>query len=281
MIKSILLATDGSEPAWAAWQYALDIAKAYEAWLRALSVVDVRVLHEQTAATMGGLYPTSPIEPSSPVELEKKLEAEQNRLLEEVQHKTQAAGVKVKVSLARGTPSGTILSYEPFVDMIALGHRGNRSKWDVFFLGSVAEEVLQRAAKPVLVSPAHYEPIQRILAAYDASDPSQRALHWAAELAVTMNLPLDVVHVNRDRAVGRMILREAYEYLRPYDTIPRVETVLREGKPAQQILEVAAERGAGLVVMGAHGHSRVREALLGSATEEVLRETNKPLLMMR
>lgn len=281
MIKSILLATDGSEHAWAAWQYAIDVAKVYDAWLRVLSVVDVRVLHEPTAATMDGVYPTLPIAPPSPAELEKKLEAEQHHLLGEVQRRTQAAGVKVRVSLARGTPPGTILSYEPFVDMIAMGHRGHRSKWDVFFLGSVAEEVLRRAAKPVLISPARYEPIQRILAAYDASDPSQRALHWAAELAVTMNLPLDVVHVNRDRAVGRMMLREAYEYLRPYDTIPSVDTILREGKPAPQILEVAAERGAGLVVMGAHGHSRVRETLMGSATEEVLRQADKPLLMMR
>ncbi|MCS6862174.1 MAG: universal stress protein [Abditibacteriales bacterium] len=281
MIKSILLSTDGSEHAWAAWQYALDIAKAFDAWLRVLSVVDVRALRDHTIATMGGLYPTEPLEPSSPLELEEKLESEQNRLLEEVRSRTQAAGVKVKVSLARGTPSGTILSYEPFVDMIAMGHRGHRSKWEVFFLGSVAEEVLQRAAKPVLMSPARYEPIQRILAAYDASDPSQRALHWAAELAATMSLPLDVVHVNRDRAVGHTLLREADEYLRPYDTIPHVGTILREGKPALQILAVAAERGAGLIVMGAHGHSRVREALLGSTTEEVLRQADKPLLMTR
>ncbi len=280
MVKSILLATDGSEHAWAAWQYAVDIARAYGAWLRALSVVDVRVLHEQATVTMGGLYPAS-ADTVIPAELQTKMEAEQTQLLEEVQRRTEAAGLKVQVSLAHGTPADTILAHEPFADMIALGHRGHRSRLDVFFLGSVAEAVVQKSSKPVFVAPEKYAPMQRILMTYDGSEPAQRALHWAADLATTLTLSLDIVHVNRDHALGQMILREAHEYLKPYEAIRSVDTILREGKVGEQILQTATERGAGLIVMGAHGHSRIRQTLLGSVTDEVLRSMDKPLMMTR
>jgi nucleotide-binding universal stress UspA family protein len=280
MIKNILLATDGSDHAWTAWQYAVDIARAYDAWLRVVSVVDVRVFQQQAAVGMGGLYPTS-YEPLISPDVEQKMEEEQTELLEEVRRKTEAAGVKVQVSLMRGTPAPGILSHEPFADIIALGHRGHRSPWDVFFLGSVAEDVIRRASKPVLITPEQYTPIERILASYDGSPPSQRALHWAADMATMMKLPLDVVHVNFDHPAGRTVLREAHEYLRAYETIRNVETILRTGQAEEEILATATERGAGLIVMGAHGHSRLYESLLGSVTNEVLRHSDKPLLMTR
>ena len=58
-------------------------------------------------------------------------------------------------------------------------------------------------------------------------------------------------------------------------------TIRREGNVAQQILQVAQEVGAGLIVMGAHGHSRIREAFLGSVTEDMLQKMDRPLLMTR
>jgi nucleotide-binding universal stress UspA family protein len=96
-----------------------------------------------------------------------------------------------------------------------------------------------------------------------------------------MTLPLDVVHVAHDHLTGQNVLREAHEYLRPYDAVPGVETILREGAAAEQILGAASERGAGLIVMGAHGHSRLYEVLLGSVTDGVLRNANRPLLMSK
>jgi nucleotide-binding universal stress UspA family protein len=279
MIKSILLATDGSEHAGTAWQYALDLAKAYDARLRVVSVVDVGALYQQTVAAVRDAH-GKPVALESVTERETQMEAALKQLLEETRRKTEAAGVKVKVSLERGIPADAILSQAALVDLIVLGHRGQRSRWDVFFLGSVAEAVSQKSCRPVFVAPVKYAPIKHVLAAYDGSKQAQHALHGAAELAATMRLPLDVLHVTQDHAAGQAVLREAREYLKPYD-VPRVSGLLREGNAVEQILETATRRGAGLIVMGAHGHSRIREALLGSVTDEVLRKTTKPLLMTR
>lgn len=271
MIKSILLAMDGSDHAWTAWRHTLDIARAYRAWVRALSVVDTRVLAVQTGA---GLYP-APL-----YETEAGDEAKQNELLEEVRRKTEAVGVRTHVILARGEPAPLIWSHDPLVDLIAIGHRGNRGGWDRFAMGSVAEAVVHHSSRPVLVAPEKYEPIQRILAAYDGSDPSKRALHWAADLATTIKIPLDVLHVNNSSAFGVMTVREAKEYFKPYE-LAEVNTFVREGEVVDQILEVAHERGSGLIVMGAHGHGFLRETFLGSVTGAIMNKTDTPLLMTR
>lgn len=279
MIKSMLLATDGSDHAWSAWKYAMEIGKAYAAQLRVLSVVDARVLTEHMAVPVGGLDPLN-LEAAYLLQMEIRMEAEQGRFLEEVQRVSEASGVTVETSLARGVPAEQITLYDSVVDLIALGHRGNRSPWDRLMVGSVAAAVVRKSAKPVLVAPERYAPIDKILAAYDGSAPAKRALRWAADLAKTMRLALAVVHVSRHHEQARVILGEAREYLRPYE-LTNLHTIVREGAVPTQILAAAQEYGAGLIVLGAHGHGRMYEALIGSVTAAILQKTEKPLLLTR
>lgn len=278
MIKSVLLAMDGSDHSWAAWRHALDIARAYGAWLRVISVVDMRVLHESMTGFEGGML--NPVQTLPSVELEMKMESQQTHLLEQVQQQTALACVNVQTSLARGVPAEAICSNDPLTDLIALGHHGHRSAFDRLLIGSVAEAVVRRSCRPVLICQESFSPIDGILAAYDGSEPSKRALHWAADLATTMRLPLDVVHVNSSRELGRLVLSEAAEYLKPY-ALGKIESLSREGEVVDQILTAADERGSGLIVIGAHGHGRIREALLGSTTHKLMEQTRRPLLMTR
>lgn len=60
-----------------------------------------------------------------------------------------------------------------------------------------------------------------------------------------------------------------------------VTTRLTHGDPAEMIVWLAEEGNHDLIVMGSHGHSRVRRALLGSVSERVLRASVTPVLMMR
>ena len=60
-----------------------------------------------------------------------------------------------------------------------------------------------------------------------------------------------------------------------------VEALTPLGEPAASILEVAAERGAGLIVMATHGRSGLSRLVFGSVAERVLREASVPLLLVR
>jgi nucleotide-binding universal stress UspA family protein len=59
------------------------------------------------------------------------------------------------------------------------------------------------------------------------------------------------------------------------------ETHLREGRAAEEIVEVAEELGAGLIVMGSRGHGRLRRALLGSVSDAVVRHAHCPVTIVR
>jgi nucleotide-binding universal stress UspA family protein len=53
------------------------------------------------------------------------------------------------------------------------------------------------------------------------------------------------------------------------------------GEPAVTITAVAAEIGADLIVMATHGHSGVRHVIVGSVTEDVIRQGDTPVLLVR
>jgi nucleotide-binding universal stress UspA family protein len=68
--------------------------------------------------------------------------------------------------------------------------------------------------------------------------------------------------------------------LKPY-AIDKIETLSRDGEVVEQILTAADQQRSGLIVIGAHGHGRIHEALLGSTTDRMMEQTNKPLLLIR
>ena len=59
------------------------------------------------------------------------------------------------------------------------------------------------------------------------------------------------------------------------------EMHLREGRAAEEIVELAEEIGAGLIVMGSRGHSRLRRVLLGSVSDAVVRHAHCPVTIVR
>ncbi|WP_049936928.1 universal stress protein [Haloplanus natans] len=117
----------------------------------------------------------------------------------------------------------------------------------------------------------------RLLIAVDGSDCARRAAKYGLELAVRYDADADVVAVyGGDAAAGEAILEEIVTMAD--DAGVPVETDLLSGKPAKSIVDRATDRGADLVVVGRRGRSGVRERLLGSITERVLRRSGPPVL---
>lgn len=131
-----------------------------------------------------------------------------------------------------------------------------------------------------------------ILVAFDGSADAEVALQHAVALArdqnarltlLTCSVPLpaniDGVPAPGERLDLRArILRDGTAKIPPDIG---VSTVLRSGNAAASILAVAAEGGHDLIVMGSHGHGLLHRALLGSVSEQVLREAAVPVLLMR
>jgi nucleotide-binding universal stress UspA family protein len=139
-----------------------------------------------------------------------------------------------------------------------------------------------------------------ILLATDGSEEAQLAATTAADLAEKTNSELHVVTVGPDyplyevpeHPVGledvlRKNRREAKEMLK--QQAKRIEesggtvneTHLREGRADEEIVELAEEIGAGLIVMGSRGHGRLKRALLGSVSDAVVRHAHCPVTIVR
>lgn len=145
MIRTILLATDGSEGVEPAVEEALELAKDLEATLHVLYVVDL----EDAAALLA---------PEADLVVEI-LETDGKRALEDVRERAEAAGVKVRTHQERGSPAEIVLSTAAAkgADLVVLGTRGRRGL-DRFLLGSVTDRVLRQSPTPVVVVPRRGEP---------------------------------------------------------------------------------------------------------------------------
>jgi nucleotide-binding universal stress UspA family protein len=93
-------------------------------------------------------------------------------------------------------------------------------------------------------------------------------------------MPLEVVTIHDDELERMEILEEAKIYLEPY----KIESQFRHeaGDPSKTLIQVTEDvPEPALLVMGSFGHSRIREAILGSTTVQVMRRANKPILLAK
>src|SRR5215208_58645 len=139
-----------------------------------------------------------------------------------------------------------------------------------------------------------------ILLATDGSEEGQLAATTAADLAQKTNSELHVLTVGPDlplyelpehpadfEDVLRENRREAKEVLE--QQTKRIEqsggtvkeTHLREGRAEEEIVELAEEIGAGMIVIGSRGHGRLKRALLGSVSDAVVRHAHCPVTIIR
>jgi nucleotide-binding universal stress UspA family protein len=272
MFKNILLPTDGSDFSLTASRYAIELAKLYGATVHGLSVVNIKL-------TQGNLIgDLSSIVRLDSSQLEEVLQDKGLALLGKLREACESAGVTYRMSSSMGIVGNSICQKARIADLIVMGKYGESGKWAGPLLGSVAETVVRQADKPVLLVSEKYQPISKILMAYDSGRSANHTLHFAADLAMNLKVPIVVLAVSDDEEKRRSILEEAQCYLEAYKV--EVELLSKDGEPSEEILSAAKDNEIDLIAMGAYGHN-IREFLLGNITEHVMREAPCPILLYR
>jgi nucleotide-binding universal stress UspA family protein len=133
--------------------------------------------------------------------------------------------------------------------------------------------------------------MQRILLAFDGTEPSEKALALAADLAKKYEATLTVVsvvpvHPGRspidpwdDREVHQQELLKAAKELRELGIEP--ELVESAGDPAKTIERIAADRNVDAVVIGARGLNALERVLQGSVSEHVATHAPTTVIVAR
>jgi nucleotide-binding universal stress UspA family protein len=279
MIKNILVALDGSEHARAALRYALWLAEHFHAQLSGLHVIDVVSVEGPFFQDISGALGFEPYFDVAG-RVREALQERGQQLLEEFAVACQGRGIPCEAHCITGIIANEICEHARVADLVVIGHRGVNEKFSTGLLGGTAESVARKSPRPVFVSPMQFHAIQRPLLAYDGSQRASAALQSAAEFCAVTDLPLSILHVKPREGVdeGR-ILDEARHYLGSYGIQPTFLSL--SGYPYEQIVACVKEQGYDLLFIGAYGHSRIIEMVLGSTTEYVLRNTPCPVFLSR
>jgi nucleotide-binding universal stress UspA family protein len=292
-ISSLLCPIDFSEFS----RDALDHAVALAGWYRA----DLTVMHVVAVplVPVGGFAVEVPAAPG-PVDTDE--------IADEVRHfvgpAIEGTDITPATVVITGNPAVAIAKHavQMAADMLVLGTHG-RSGFDRLVLGSVTERLLRTVSVPILtVPPPVKKPesvrYRHIVCPVDFSDESMRALEYALSLAQETAARLVLLHVLEgfldEPDAGELRELKVFEYYEQLEqraaqrlaaAVPDEARVwahpderVVKGKAYRQILRLAAEEGADLIVMGVRGRGALNQLLFGSTTHHVIREASCPVL---
>lgn len=292
-LKNLLIATDGSGCSEKAVRVGLDLAARLKAKVTLLNVVE---------------YGEEPPDANPPTRFTQihNIDRHHGKLaLERAGELAKHLGVDFKTLQPSGWPEQVIVREAQGFDLVVMGTHGHSGvrRW---IMGSVAEAVLAKSPKPVLVVHESYTPEQvpearsfkEILIATDGSECSQKASGYGLELAKTLGA--DVTFL---QAVGQL-------YRLPGSALPLAEALgsveedlqTQAEKVLAKVLKEAKAKGVSargklgqdqprdcilkqaqihdLVVMGTHGRTGLDRLMLGSVAEGVIRRSQTPVLVV-
>ena len=189
-------------------------------------------------------------------------------------------------------------------DLIVLGAKGH-SNLHLILLGSVSQSVVQHATRPVLIARASASDLREIVVGFDGSSHSRRAAEFLDRLNLAPDISIRLVFVieplllpdGMPRAFRRLAAENAehIDERRLHNARValnltahklsasgrRVETEVVAGQSGPVLDEIAARRGAALIVVGSRKPARERHYLLGSTAEKLVRHSRVSVLVVR
>ena len=299
----VLLATDGSKEA--------DLAARSAAELAGKTGSELHVVHVFGLSPWYAAYPEATRFDGAALEnsvldedVQRISEQRARELLDaEAEKLRSVGGTQAQAHLVEGGVPQEIVGLAETIGagLIVVGSRGHGGIRRAL-MGSVSDSVVRHAHCPVLVvrdgeSERDFLP-GRILLAVDGSEEASTAAQTAAELAERTDSELHVVHVGEVEPVfhpERHGYRARYEELQEEarrlleEQVGEIEAAgvtvsrayLRMGRPDEEIVGLAEEIGADLIATGSRGVGGMRRALMGSASDSVVRHAHCPVLVVR
>lgn len=282
-MKNILICTDGSAYSEQACRYGAWLHQLTGAELSVLYVSDLRQFEIPAVADFSGSLGIQPFE-GMVSQLHEVEEIKADFVKEHALKILADAGVAegaVTFHHETGLLVELISDYSDVADLILLGKRGENANFATDHLGAMLERVLRSIDVPALVTNRKFKPIEKVAIAYDGGDSCRKALDFLAESKLSQSLQLHIVvcvEGHKDDAATQR-LEEAETRLHKASIFPTCQILTGEVETA--IANYARDSGIDMLVLGAYGHSRIREFLIGSTTTELLRCCRVPVLCFR
>jgi nucleotide-binding universal stress UspA family protein len=279
MIDRILIPTDGSDFGKTALEYGIYVAKRLSAQLTGLHVMDIRLMQGPIFTDISGSIGLPPYQEFLPA-IRNRLEERAEAIMKAFKMRCEEAGLQSETKNIIGIIDETIIDEAKNADCILLARRGEHFHLGGSgAIGSTVDSVVRKSGKPVMVTPEFFQEIESMGLAYDGSVPADNALKLAAALSEIASWPLTIIIITDDHAAGANLTRKIEDFIDPLKIDS--ETIILKGKEDREIIKFIKEGSIELMVMGAYGHNRIRELILGSTTSYVIRKSTIPVLLTR
>ena len=255
-------------------------------------------LAERFAAHLVGLYPL-PV-PEVPhhlsyydpavlnpffLDLRQQAQVASDAEREAFEHAASLRGLSAEWRVvAEGGAQADAALHARYVDLTILGQL-DPDRGDVELIRPRPEQVTLASGRPILVVPyaGQFETVgRRVLIGWNASREATRAVNDAMPLLMAADIVTVLAIDAREGpdAHGELPGADISLHLARHGVKAEIERTVSAGiAPGEVLLSRAADLGADLLVIGAYGHSRVRELLLGGATRSILQSMTLPVLM--
>ena len=196
--------------------------------------------------------------------------------------RTRGTAAHTEWRVVEGSPLEVVTVHARYADLIVLGQGRDLGDASADLSGLPADLVLA-VGRPVLVVPRYgtFPSVgAAVLVAWDASREATRAVHDALPLlrraGKVIVLSVDPEDTGEPRIAGGDI---ALHLARHGVTVQTATISGADIAVGDLILSYAADHGVDLIVMGAYGHTRLRELILGGATRHLLQSMTVPVFM--
>ncbi len=272
MLRSVLVALDGSAHSETATALAIDWAKRYGARLLGLGVVDEPSIRGGEPVPLGaGVYKHA--------RDETRLADAHRRVVDflaDFRARSELAGVAVEVLEDIGDPAVRILREAQRCDVVILARETHFHFETQDQPDETLARVLRGSLRPVVIVPRELPEGQGVVVAYGGGREAARTLQTFQLLGLAAGEAIEVVSIHRDGFEAETLAHLAGEYLTAHGAPHRLHAIASAAPPAEVLLEEVRHARPRLLVMGAHGYHPLRDLFGTSVTRAVLRACPVP-----
>lgn len=188
-------------------------------------------------------------------------------------------GITAETRLRHGSLVDTLTELETDVRLFVLGKRGANADFAKGHLGGHLERVVRAVHRPLLVASRTFTDVKRVLIAFDGSATTRKGVEIVAASPLFAGTEIRLVTVGSATDAASRQMSWALETLSAAGLESHGE--FRSGDPETAIVDAVRDTNIDLLVMGAYGHSRIRQLIVGSTTTTMLRKCQVPVLLLR
>ena len=275
MIKRFILVLDGSSAGKTACTYALDFAKNFKAEVLGVAVLDTPWLTAPQPEPLGG----TAFKVRGDEEVIRFTQSHIEQVLAEFKTRCTQEKIPFQAVEVEGFPADEIEMASYQGDLIILGKTTDFH----FDLDQDSDSTVRHIAhdnpRPLIVVPGLPPKTDTIVFACDGEIRSSRALHMFLLLNLAKGKHLHIVNVNSDKKEGESLISLALNLCTSHGVKAEGTVLKNTHSVGDCLLEFSEKVKAEMIVLGAFGHTLIRDVFFGSTSKTLLKKSPIPLFI--